>query len=548
LFQKIFTKSALPYFLLGSFIISGCSDSGSAQPSAANIASVNAGNDQRTREDQTISISAVGYPEGGTVSWAQLQGPAITEFPTEFTLDLELTPPSVNLDTELVFEVTYTAPSGQVVKDTVSVFITDVNQSPIAIAEVTNENLPPFKTYETVNLSAENSTDSDGEIRQYEWRQIDDNPALSFTTPVNQSQVSFEAPFVSKITNYKLQLTVIDNFGLSDTNILDVQIAASAASIAANAGDDQNVDEFTQVVLDGSESISTVSDVSCAWQQTSGTAVNISNSGECQAEFIAPDVDSTDLLAFKLTVTDNGNNTASDTTTVAVNPLNLGNLHDTGVIECYDSQQVISCGNESFPNQDAESGRDAVRQNIDKSGSGEQAFDFTKFDANGDEISNDALVFSCVRDNFTGLIWEVKQPTLNPQFGSLRGVENYYSYDDSAVAQSSCPSTDDCGVEKFVEAVNEQTFCGGANWRLPTYLELMAIMNYGDVDADSLLDPEFFPYSPNSATLGHKFYWVSDASAEGGAEKFNWVMDMQTGDDAAILLGASAYIRLVRTP
>ena len=546
--RKISHSKLLTGILAGLLFVSGCSDSGGSEPSAANIASVNAGKDLQVREDQNISLSAIGYPEGGTVAWAQLQGPAIAEFPTEFTLDLELVPPQVNLDTELVFEVTYTAPDGQVSKDSVTVLVTNINQSPVAVAEVTNENLPPFRTYESVTLSAANSTDPDGEIREYSWQQIDTNPPLEFSTAKNLAQVVFEAPFVSEITNYKLLLTVTDNFGLSDTNILDVQIAASQASIAANAGEDQTVDEFTKVTLDGSESISSVSDVTCQWQQTSGSMVTFANSEDCKTEFVAPDVDSTDLLVFELTVKDNGNNTAIDQTTVAVNPLNLGNLHDTGVTECYDEQQVITCGNEEFPKQDADTGRDAVRDVIDKSGSGQQAFDFTKFDANGDEISNDALVFSCVRDNFTGLIWEVKQPTLTPQFGSLRGVENYYSFDDSALALSSCPSVDDCGVEKYVETVNEQTFCGGANWRLPTYLELMAIMNYGDLDADSLLDPEFFPYSPNSAVLGHKFYWVSDASAEGGAEAFNWVLDIATGDDAAILLGAQAYVRLVRRP
>jgi len=534
--------------LVSTLVLTSCADKSSDAPSAATLASVNVGADQQVREGQSFVLTANVYPEGGTISWAQLQGPAIEEFPTEFTLTLELAPPSINIDTDLQFEATYTALDGQVVTDTVTVNVVNENAAPVAKPIIDETSLPPFQTYEEVTLSAKNSEDTDGEIRGYLWQQVDSNPKVEAVSDSTSEAFTFVAPFVEQITNYKFQLTVTDNFGLSDSNIIDVQIAASQASIAANAGSDQVVDEFTRVSLDGSDSISSVSDVSCNWTQTLGTQVTLDDASACMTDFIAPDVDSVDLLVFKLQVTDSSEAQAEDSMVVTVNPLNLGNLHDTGVIDCYDNNQIVDCGDENFPKQDADTGRDAVRDVIDKSGSGQQAFDFTKFDANGDEISNDALVFSCVRDNFTGLIWEVKQPTLVPEYGRLRGVENSYSFDDTLPPTATCTSTEDCGVETFVSEVNVQSFCGGANWRLPTYVELMALMNYGDVDQDSMLDSEFFPYSPNAATLGHKFYWVSDSSAEGGAERFNWVLDMQTGDDAAILLGAQAYIRLVRRP
>ena len=525
-----------------------CSGSDDKQPSAANIASVNAGADQTVREGQAFTLTASVYPEGGSISWSQTSGPAISAFPEITELSLELTTPSIHVDSELEFTAVYTAPNGQMVSDTVLVRVTNVNTPPIARAIIDETGLPPFNTYEIVTLSAKNSEDPDGEIRGYDWQQVDGLTPLKFTTDTKSSIVEFEAPFVSEITNYKIQLTVTDNFGATDSYIVDVQIASSQATLAANAGPDQTVDEFTQVILDGSDSVSSLSDVTCSWSQTSGTTVTLTNSNECKTDFIAPDVDSVDTLVFTLSVSDTGGSTASDTVNVIVNPLNLGKLHDTGVIACYDNSQIIDCGNSDFPKQDADMGRDAVRDVIDKSGSGEQAFDFTKFDVNGDEISNDALVFSCVRDNFTGLIWEVKEPKLIPNHMSLRAVENTYSFDDTLPPTTTCTSTEDCGVETFIEEVNEASYCGGKNWRLPTYVEMMAIMNYGDLDQDSLLDTEFFPHSPDPAELGHVFYWVSDASAEGGAEGFNWVIDMRTGDDAAILLGASAYVRLVRTP
>jgi hypothetical protein len=410
------------------------------------------------------------------------------------------------------------------------------------------ETLPPFPTYEVVTLSAENSSDPDGEIRFYQWQQIDSNPSLNFTTDLTSSVLEFEAPLVNDITNYRLQLTVTDNFDLTATNIIDVQIASSKLKLAANAGEDQTVDEFTKVVLDASQSVSVISSVSCLWQQSSGPEITMTDNTLCITDFIAPDVDSSTQVSLQLTVTDLDDNQAADTVVITVEPLNLGFLHDTGVTECYNNEMVIDCGDSDFPSQDAEFGRDAVRTLIDKSGSGAKAFDFTKLDSNGDEISNDALVFSCVRDNYTGLIWEVKAPTAVPEFSSLRGVENYYSMEAAQAALTSCPDASSCDVETYIDTVNTQTFCSGANWRLPTYSELLAIMDYGDLDNDSLLDEEFFPYSPNPAELGHSFYWVSDRSAEGGAANFNWVLDLRNGDDAAILLTAPAYVILVRTP
>jgi len=533
---------------LSLFILASCSDSGSDDPDPSAIASVNAGQDIAVVEGLTFTLVASVYPEGGALVWTQTQGPAVTDFPENPGLTLILQTPAVNVDTDLVFEATYTTAEGQVVRDQVTVSVTNVNMAPVAVLELAEETLPPFPTYEIITVSGANSYDPDGEIRSYSWRQADSNGALEFTSGLTSSTVEFEAPFVSEITNYQIELTVTDNFGESASNIIDVQIASSQDTIAANSGIDQTVDEFTLVVLDGSESVSTVSAVTCLWTQTSGTAVDLSSTTDCVVQFIAPDVDSQDSLTFQLDVADGSGNTASDSVLVTVEPLNLGKLHDTGVTLCFDDSQQIDCGDSSFPIQDADAGRDAVSEFLDKSGSGPESFDYTKFDSNGDEISNDALVFSCVRDNFTGLIWEVKQPTGVPAFSDLRGVENYYSMDESLENSGTCSDDTGCTADQYVEAVNEAAFCGGANWRLPTYLELMSIMDYGDLDQDSLLPEEFFPYSPNNATLGHKFYWVSDSSAEGGADDFHWVIDMTTGDDAAIVESRGAYIRLVRTP
>lgn len=533
--------------IFASAVLTACGGGGGGDgQDGSTVASVNLGADLTVLEGQTFTLSATVFPEGGSVTLTQVSGPFIEGFPIADTLTTEVTAPAISIDSQLVFRAEYDTGNGQRASDQLTVFVTNVNAAPVAVITEADGVVQPYSTYQTITLSAANSYDSDGEIRGYSWTQIDSNTELELVGASNESTVQIVAPFVSEITTYQIQLEVTDNFGLTGTNTINLQIDSADAEIAANAGLDQEVDEFSIVSIDGSQSVSTASDVSCAWSVITAEQITFADANECKTTFIAPDVDTITQVGIQLTVTDTANNTDTDSLIVTVNPKDLGFLHDTGVTDCYDDNTVITCGGEDYPEQDADAGRDTVA--IDKSGSGERGFDFTKFDIFGDELPNSALVFNCVRDNFTGLVWEVKQPSANPRFSTLRSVDNYYSFDDSLDPLASCPDSDSCGVSDYLDAVNDSGFCGGANWRLPTFMELMNILDYNDVDQDSLLDPNFFPYTPDAAELGHKFYWVSEENAEGGGGAFQWVINLQTGDDSAIPMGNAAYIILVREP
>lgn len=539
-----------PVFVITLFILailSGCSGSESSDPSGNNLASVNIGSDITVLEGQTFALTASVYPETGSAVWTQIQGPTIEDFPVDPALEITLVAPTIYIDSVIIVKVTYTTEDGQRVEDEINISVTNVNEDPIARITNNTDAVAPYETFEVISLSAEDSSDPDGEIRYYQWTQIDENPSLQLLSPATLSEITFQAPYVTQITNYKFELQVTDNYGLSATNTIDIQIAAAEGTVAT-AGQDQIVDEFTKVILDASDSVSIDNVLSCEWEQLTGLSVSITNADQCVAEFFAPNVDSTELLTFQVTVIDNASNSESDTVNITVNPLNLGSLHDSGVIECYGATDVVPCNNVDYPNQDADTGRDSVRDAIDKSGSGDKTFDFTKFDINGDELPSDSLVFSCVRDNFTGLVWEVKVDNASPQYSELHGVENYYSIDDTLPGQTTCSNVGSCGSETFIEEVNDSTFCGGANWRLPTYLELIQILDYGELDQSNLFPTDFFPNSPDAATLNHLFYWVSEINIEGENESLQWVIDLRTGDDSAISISKGAYIRLVRNP
>ena len=86
----------------------------------------------------------------------------------------------------------------------------------------------------------------------------------------------------------------------------------------ANAGVDMTVDENTTVTLSGTGTDSDGSVISYSWKQVSGTTATIVNSSNATASFIAPDIDSNEVLIFELSITDNKGATATDKVEILV--------------------------------------------------------------------------------------------------------------------------------------------------------------------------------------------------------------------------------------
>ena len=105
-------------------------------------------------------------------------------------------------------------------------------------------------------------------------------------------------------------------------------VTPSNSRPTANAGVDQDVDEFTTVTLDGSLSADTDSGdiLTYSWVQLAGTPVSLSASDLSQPTFEAPDVtavNTPDSLTFELTVSD-GTAVHSDSVVVSMNNIGLG--------------------------------------------------------------------------------------------------------------------------------------------------------------------------------------------------------------------------------
>lgn len=143
-------------------------------------------------------------------------------------------------------------------------------------------------------------------------------------------------------------------------------------------------------------------------------------------------------------------------------------------------------------------------------------FDFTKVSNGGADLPATAVLgagandWACTRDNFTGLLWEVKLES----FGELRGRNRTYSWFDPASPDGNpgsenggvCNRPGRCDTAKFVADVNAQGLCGYSDWRLPTVKELEDMTDLGR--SLGTVDPEYFPNTIEA------LYWAANPVAD----------------------------------
>ncbi len=220
--------------------------------------------------------------------------------------------------------------------------------------------------------------------------------------------------------------------------------------------------------------------------------------GQTQADV---DIHATD---GSITLTISDNDAAALGNTVAQRPLN-----DTGVTARYEN------GSDSFPGQDADQGSNLLS--------------FTKLDAAGNPLPDDATSWDCVKDNVTGLVWEVKQGGTglrgaerkfrwydpdDTRNGGVAGIEGSEVCDDSSLL----PSTD-CNMQYYAADMNLIGLCGRTGWRVPTLEELRGLGNYASTA--TAIDPNYFPNDPTVDSASAVLWTAQTVASRPGMA---WVM------------------------
>ena len=551
-------RSFSALFLVGSLsACGGGSDSSEpVNPSPitppANVAPVaDAGIDQGVDEETIVTLSGSGTDSDGSIAsyrWAQSSGSSVT-LSSNDTQTLTFTSPTLTLAETLVFELTVTDDDGATHKDAINVVVNPVNISPtVTLAD----NYTVFEQT-TAELSGV-ASDEDGSIATYAWTQVAGDEVT--ITNAGQANASFISGDITAITTYEFSLTVTDNEGAQTSDNMIVTVDPNYPPVAV-VGDDLFVSSGSTVTLDGSASSDLESAITYLWTQLDETAVDVAllNATSATASFVANDLTAAETVTLSLTVTDEGGLTDTATMNVAIAPVITEWQNDTGISLCGDyafggssnhsnsenCADTVDVDADTIPDgQDADYGRDkTAADDFD----GNNGFTFTKLDENGDPLAQSATKWSCVLDNVTGLIWEVKQ-----DLGStlLRDANNMYTWYNSTGVNDggdagtdnggSCTDTNNCDTEKFVSRVNTAGLCGLTTWRMPTKRELNSLVDFSV--PTTALDVNYFPNTKSS------FYWsstpnYSDANA--------WRISFSDGNSVSAGARKSnvAYIRLV---
>jgi len=196
-------------------------------------------------------------------------------------------------------------------------------------------------------------------------------------------------------------------------------------------------------------------------------------------------------------------------------------LNDTGVTGCgTDSNgnplNPNTCPQSAYPGQDADFGRDRAnyKGTLAKVGSGQFGDDFTKMGHDGKPLFNQGAQYgvepwSCVRDNWTGLEWEVPTPVANAGLFDSGYVYTWYDPDSSTNGGSAGTANggpNKMDMEHFVKAANQFGLCGHSDWRVPSAAELRNLLTVsaaavgGGQSAEVPSIPTLEPYGYWSAT------------------------------------------------
>lgn len=194
-------------------------------------------------------------------------------------------------------------------------------------------------------------------------------------------------------------------------------------------------------------------------------------------------------------------------------------LNDTGITGCttatnFNPSNPDSCPQSTYPGQDADYGRDPASEagSLKKVGSGIFGYDFTKIGNNGKPLFNQNANYSldpwaCLRDNWTGLEWEVPTPVVDA--GLFDSSYEYTWYDPNSSSNGGSPGTPNGGPNQldtyhYVQRVNQVGLCGHHDWHLPTAAELRNLINFGAAGVPS--SGAGLPSLPTFEAAG---YWTS---------------------------------------
>ncbi|MFC6632985.1 DUF1566 domain-containing protein [Microbulbifer taiwanensis] len=172
-----------------------------------------------------------------------------------------------------------------------------------------------------------------------------------------------------------------------------------------------------------------------------------------------------------------------------------------------------------------------------------QPHHLTKIDGSGKALSAWSGPWSCVCDDRTQLLWEVKTDDEGIHDGYW--TYSWYQYEQGVANSGDCYfEKARCDTEDLIRHTNRQKLCGAENWRLPTTDELQSLVIADPIPGHPAVDTDYFPRTKRGD------YWTSDGNQplqgvyqylKRGSRAINFI----NGDAVTIPYRNAAFVRLV---
>lgn len=150
---------------------------------------------------------------------------------------------------------------------------------------------------------------------------------------------------------------------------------------------------------------------------------------------------------------------------------------------------------------------------------------------------------TCVFDNQTGLLWQVK--TDIPGLHDFRNTYTWYNPNEAhgeldyrGVEDGGACAGSRCDSWHYVLAVNEAGYCGYDDWRLPGKDEFFSVSDLRRADNPPTMNTAFFVHAqPAEYWSGNDYSFQWDAA---------WAWNFQYGHDRVDWKKTPKFVRLVR--